>query len=202
MSDVTTPIRILTVCTGNICRSPYAELLLQHGLDSVAPGEFVVGSAGTMGLNHKPIQPPMDQFLQKREISHEDFESRRLSARLLSLATVVLPLTAEHRDDILKMSPASLKRTFTLLEFAAVAEELTEKRLEEFSDLSPEDRWRELVRAAALLRPTISAALPSLDIEDPYRQSDEVFASVAGEIEAAVDKIVGFERAARAAAKA
>ncbi len=31
------PVRLLTVCTGNICRSPYAEVLLRDGLES-APG--------------------------------------------------------------------------------------------------------------------------------------------------------------------
>ncbi|WP_461170405.1 arsenate reductase/protein-tyrosine-phosphatase family protein [Arthrobacter sp. Z1-15] len=45
-----TPFRILTVCTGNICRSPMAERLLQTGFDEMAPGEFTVASAGTGAL--------------------------------------------------------------------------------------------------------------------------------------------------------
>ena len=34
-------VHLLTVCTGNICRSPYAERYLQRNLDDVAPGPLV-----------------------------------------------------------------------------------------------------------------------------------------------------------------
>ena len=51
------PVRILTVCTGNICRSPVAERLLQAGLDQVLPGGFEVPSAGTRAMVGDPIQP-------------------------------------------------------------------------------------------------------------------------------------------------
>ncbi|MEO8284563.1 MAG: hypothetical protein ABI568_14370, partial [Pseudarthrobacter sp.] len=51
------PIRILTVCTGNICRSPVAERLLQAGLEQVKPGAFRVRSAGTRAMVGDPVQP-------------------------------------------------------------------------------------------------------------------------------------------------
>ncbi|WP_446740540.1 arsenate reductase/protein-tyrosine-phosphatase family protein [Ornithinimicrobium sp. CNJ-824] len=43
--------RILVVCTGNVCRSPLVERLLQQGLDERwGPGAFEVRSAGTGAL--------------------------------------------------------------------------------------------------------------------------------------------------------
>src|SRR5450759_4050488 len=45
--------RILIVCTGNICRSPFIERLLQHELDSPGNGfeqGIIVRSAGTGAL--------------------------------------------------------------------------------------------------------------------------------------------------------
>ncbi len=48
------PVRILTVCTGNICRSPVAERLLQAGLDQVLPGGFEVRSAGHACIGGRP----------------------------------------------------------------------------------------------------------------------------------------------------
>ena len=44
---MTTPARILTVCTGNVCRSPYLERALQTELDrSWGPGEVEVSHDG------------------------------------------------------------------------------------------------------------------------------------------------------------
>jgi protein-tyrosine phosphatase len=186
------------VCTGNICRSPYAEFLLQQGLDAMAPGEFLVGSAGTMGLRRQPIEEPLNAFLRSRGVDTSDFESRRLSARLLGLADVVVALTAEHRDEILRIAPAALKRTFTLLELAAAAEKLRE-RAPEYARFSPADRWKEFARQAAIMRPSLNASLETIDIEDPYQRSREVFEKTAQTIEQSVDRILAFERAARAA---
>ena len=55
--DTSAPVRILTVCTGNICRSPVAERLLQAGLNQAVPGGFVVASAGTRAMVGEPMQP-------------------------------------------------------------------------------------------------------------------------------------------------
>mgnify|MGYP002738687724 CR=1 FL=1 len=49
------PYRILTVCTGNVCRSPAAERLLEHTLNP----SVTVRSAGTRALVGEPIHPPM-----------------------------------------------------------------------------------------------------------------------------------------------
>ena len=49
------PVRVLTVCTGNICRSPYAELLLREGFGWARPGAFEVTSAGTHALVGRPV---------------------------------------------------------------------------------------------------------------------------------------------------
>ena len=43
------PVRILVVCTGNICRSPLAEQLLREGL-AAAGVKAVVTSAGTHAM--------------------------------------------------------------------------------------------------------------------------------------------------------
>ncbi|MEM6263675.1 MAG: low molecular weight protein-tyrosine-phosphatase [Bacteroidota bacterium] len=50
MSTVSSPVRILFVCLGNICRSPMAEGLFLHLIkEKGLENEFVVDSAGTGG---------------------------------------------------------------------------------------------------------------------------------------------------------
>ena len=48
---MTAPLRVLMVCTGNICRSPTAEGVLRRKLaDAGLTGRVEVESAGTRGL--------------------------------------------------------------------------------------------------------------------------------------------------------
>jgi len=54
-----TPGRVLTVCTGNICRSPFLERALQAELDrSWGRGEIEVASGGTGALAGSPPPAP------------------------------------------------------------------------------------------------------------------------------------------------
>ena len=64
------PFSILVVSTGNVCRSPAAERLLQQRLGPTV----TVESAGTFGLVGEPIAAPMAQLLAERGAA------RRLSA--------------------------------------------------------------------------------------------------------------------------
>jgi protein-tyrosine phosphatase len=79
-------IRVLFVCTGNICRSPTAEAVLRAHLDKEGLGERVeVDSAGTGGwhVGDAPTaiarQVALDKGydmsgLRARKIDHDDFE--------------------------------------------------------------------------------------------------------------------------------
>ncbi|GAA1353596.1 low molecular weight phosphatase family protein [Falsarthrobacter nasiphocae] len=197
MTDISRPVRILIVCTGNICRSAYAELLLQAELDAMAPGEFEVGSAGTMGLRNKPVNPPLDSYLEKRGIDHTDFESRRMTTPLLEMADVVLGLTTEHRDEVLRRTPSLLKRSFTLREFQAILQGILDGDSSAYEGLSAAERWRTVTQHAARARSRVNAELDSPDIEDPYGREIEMYETAAAEIEEAVATIAGFERAMR-----
>jgi protein-tyrosine phosphatase len=62
--------RILTVCTGNICRSPMAEYLLREAVaDAGLEDRIEVESAGTTGWEAgSPIDPRAGQLLAGRGI--------------------------------------------------------------------------------------------------------------------------------------
>ena len=195
------PYRVLMVCTGNICRSAYAEHVLQDGLDAAAPGEFEIGSAGTLGLPRRPVEPPLDGYLAERGIDSSDFESRRISRGLLDMADAVVVLSGEHRDELLRMSPAALKRTFTLNEMAAAARGLDPEELERLRGRPLRERWAGLLNAAAAAGPRLRR-LGGADIEDPFRQKDAVFERVAGEIDEALEALVDFERTTREESRA
>jgi protein-tyrosine phosphatase len=99
-------VSIITVCTGNICRSPYAERALAHRLDEVRPGSFVVTSVGTGALVGEGIDPGSVRALEARGIRHDGFEARLISEQLLKDVDLVLPMTVEHRRTVLSYAPS------------------------------------------------------------------------------------------------
>ena len=121
------PIRILTVCTGNICRSPVAERLLQAGLDQVKPGAFRVRSAGTRAMVGDPVQPLSAGIISTYGGTPEGFAARQLTPAILRDADLVLTMAARHRGEVLQLDPSLLKRTFTIREFARMLEVLDQR---------------------------------------------------------------------------
>lgn len=189
-------VHVLTVCTGNICRSPYAHLALQRGLGTVRPGAFDVSSAGTHALIGNPVDPSSAQILTARGIPSAEFAARQISERILADVDFVLPLEVTHRKAVLSYSPRHLKRAFTLKEFARLLDTADERepwtaRLAGLSTV--EERWAAL--PAHLARERGLARVPdgADDIADPYRQSQEVFDRMAAEVDEAVERIVAFE---------
>lgn len=106
---------LLFVCTGNICRSPTAELYAAHHLD---PERFRVHSAGTHGLDGWPIEPSAARRLADLGIGCDAFRARRLTAEMVERADLVLTATRVHRDQVVALVPDARGRTFTMRELA------------------------------------------------------------------------------------
>src|SRR5688500_18521676 len=112
------PVRILTVCTGNVCRSPVAERLLQAGLDQVLPGGFEVRSAGTRALVGDPVQPLSADIIYMFGGTAAGIAARQLTGKILRPADLVLTMSSSHRGEVLQLDASLLKRTFTIRELA------------------------------------------------------------------------------------
>lgn len=190
-------VTLMTVCTGNICRSPYAHLTLQAALEQVRPGTFEVSSAGTGALIDNPVDPGSAHILDARGVPHEGFRARQISESMLADVDIVLPLEVSHRKAVLSHSPRHLKRAFTLKEFARLLDSADEREpwTQRLAGLTtPEERWAALPSHLARERGLSRVADGADDIADPYRQPQEVFDQMAREVDAAVDRIVAFER--------
>ncbi|MCQ1957277.1 low molecular weight phosphatase family protein [Arthrobacter sp. zg-Y826] len=189
MRTTTAPFRILTVCTGNICRSPMAERLLQAGMDSLAPGEFEITSAGTGALVGSGIEPHVAGFVNIFGGDSSGFTSRQLTAEILQGQDLVLALTRGHRSKVVELAPGLLRRTFTLRELA---------RLLPLVDADPDapaaERWQAAMSRALRLRSAHPAGPEEDDVVDPYRRSDAVYQQMVRELTPAVDELLAWER--------
>lgn len=194
----------LAVCTGNVCRSPQLAPLLGERLRAAFKAEggssLAFESAGVLAREGAAFEPNAAREAARIGIAPDAIEmhrSRRLRPRTIEEADLILCLDAGHRSSVVSSAPSALRRTFTLLEFAAVLEHLTRGAgYVTAASVAPLDArglptfLRGVVHAAARARGVVGSGGLMLDVEDPMGRSDEVFHDSADAIAAAVERIV------------
>lgn len=172
---------ILSVCTGNICRSPMSERLLAARTRS-APVEVVNVSAGTHGLTGYAMDPPSAQVLQELGGDPDGHSARRVRAADVEAADLVLTASTEHRATLAQLAPGAFRRIFTMREFGRLAAGLPA------APPADEQSLRQRVREIADQRGL--APVPAGradDIADPFGAADEAARRIGLEVSAAVD---------------
>lgn len=163
------------VCTGNICRSAYAEKALRHALvHGGNPWGLTVTSAGTRGLDAHPMDEPVVALARARGYD-TDHVSRRVDVTVVDDDGLFLAMTAEHAAAVLEWDPAATHRVYTLAEFARCIGQADPR------DLAGARSLGDLLTRLRTVRTRVRAS--DEDIADPYRQSADVHAEVAAIID-------------------
>ena len=185
---MSTAARVLTVCTGNICRSPFIERALQAELDrSWGPGVVEVSSAGTGAMVGEPMNAPALKVLEAAGYTAEGFVARALTPQIVASSDLVLTATRRHRGLVAQMHPKALRYAFTLREFADLISDVPRDAYE--ADDAGE-QVRALVQAAAGrrgMRPPLSDE--DADIVDPYRREALVFDTMSAQVMSALPQV-------------
>ncbi|MET3922024.1 low molecular weight phosphatase family protein [Arthrobacter sp. UYEF20] len=188
-------VRILTVCTGNICRSPVAERILQAGFESVRSGTFRIRSAGTRAMAGAPVQPPSARIIESYGGRPDGFVARQLTLGMLRDTDLVLTMEASHRSDVVRLDPSALKRTFTIREFARMLKLLEQRDSGPAPDAALPAWWKALpARAAAVRHLALVNDAADNDVADPYRRGPEAYQRMEDELAPAVLTILRFAR--------
>jgi protein-tyrosine phosphatase len=169
--------RLLFVCTGNICRSPAAEIMTKHlligGLGGNLARRFEVTSAGVGAVVGEMMHPDTRDELRPWGLDGliaGEFRARQLRSSMVRRADLVLGANVRHRSAVVEREPAGLRTTFALREFAALADAV------DGDMLPPEDpvkRAFELVEQARMKRGLVATDPEDLKIPDPMGQSYE-----------------------------
>lgn len=160
------PYRVMTVCTGNICRSPIAEIVLRDRFAAAGLADLVVVDSG--GTSAEELGNPIDsravRVLRAAGYEVPRREAHQVTARDLASRDLVLAMTAQH---------ARRLRALAAGDGGAVR------------------MYRSFDPAAPSLDAVDESAL---DVEDPWYGGEEDFASTLEQVEAAADAIVDHVR--------
>ncbi len=87
---------ILCICTGNICRSPMAEVLLERRLEREGLTDWQVESAGTWAADGNLASRHAVQVMADQGLDLMPHRSRAVTRRIVKGVDLVLAMTHNH----------------------------------------------------------------------------------------------------------
>lgn len=191
--DLEATFRVLIVCTGNICRSPFGEILARHlvtrRMGDAAAAHFLIGSAGVQAVVGSGMHPATRKELAPWGLQGmaEGFVARQLVPAMLTEADLVLGASTRHRAAAVRLAPKALPVTFSLREFARLACSVDPDVL----PAEPFERARALVHTARSFRGMVPPSGADADeVPDPVGRSAQAHRDAARLIAAALDSII------------
>ena len=181
------PLRVLVLCTGNICRSPLAEQMMRAEAAKMGFGkEFLFESAGVYAEVGQGVYRQSQAAAARFGFETGHHVARQLTSEMLQSADLVLTATAEHRSQVARQLVKANRYTFTYKEFVRISEflqsdlsHLDESDQSAISDArTPADR----VAIATNFRGFAPRPVATEDVIDPWGRSAETYDAVTLEI--------------------
>lgn len=111
-------VRVLLLCTGNVCRSPMAEGILRHLVRREGhSGEFVVESAGTHAAPGAPVSASSVEVSGEHGIDIRGHVARPLGRRMVDRTDLILAMEPEHAEFLRMAYPEAGGKCFVLTSY-------------------------------------------------------------------------------------
>jgi protein-tyrosine-phosphatase len=111
-------MKVLFVCTANICRSVMAEGILMKLLtDCTDSHAIIAASAGLDALEGYTPDRTTTEVCNKRKVHIDSHKAQQLTKAMLKEADIVLCMEKIHKQRILGAFPKLIKKVFLLKEY-------------------------------------------------------------------------------------
>jgi protein-tyrosine phosphatase len=167
-------IRILLLCTANICRSPIAAAFLGRELEELGVDADVVSAGRLPG--GRPTTPENLEVMRHYGVDLTAHRSQRATPELVRDADLILGMAREHVRDAIGLAPDAIGRTFTLKELARRGRAIGAR-----PDHQPLRDWLASAAAARPL-PELLGSSEDDDVEDPMGGPVEEYEACASTI--------------------
>jgi len=117
MERTSDSLRILIVCTGNICRSAMAEGILRRIVEESGRSDIAVSSAGTMAAEGYRASTGAVETALARGIDLGTHRARLLTRDLLAGSDLVLVMETSHLYEAARVTPEARGKIFLLSQF-------------------------------------------------------------------------------------
>jgi len=189
---MTPPFTVLSVCMGNICRSPMSERLLVLRLsealaaDGDRVDDLLLSHSCGLGAWHagEGMTTATAKELRGRGGTDEGFRSRQIGADKVDISDLILTATTEQVDYIRFNHPEALERTFLIRDFGGLLSHVDADGLPPFA-VTPEAvqaRGAAIVKAADAVRERSAGS----ELDDPWGLDGETYRRIADEIDEAL----------------
>lgn len=175
-------MRVLFVCTGNICRSPMGELLFRM---YTAGTSIEVDSAGTHSLVGHEIDGSSAALLTSAGIDSSAFRSKQLTRQIAQECDLILCFEEDQLHNIVGIAPAAVHYTFTLPDFSNMCAYCAQQNMIEGFTLP--ERLQSVIAQATTIRPMLPQAAT---IADPYRKDFSAFRRTVDATDTAIRNIM------------
>jgi len=114
-------MKVLFVCTGNMCRSPAAGKLLGHYGGTAG---FLARSRGTAAQPYCKMPRQITAFLQRQGVTSLEHKPAQVAEADIDWADLILVMEELHRDILADKYPQSMRKTQLFLDYAGKSGEL------------------------------------------------------------------------------
>ena len=112
-------MKILFVCTGNLCRSPLAEGYLKKILADKGLSGVEVGSAGSWAYDGSPSSEAAQQVAEENGFKLSTHLTRKLTPEMITQADIVAVMDEDQREELVHLVPGAKDKIVLLRSFAS-----------------------------------------------------------------------------------
>lgn len=184
-------IHILTLCTGNVCRSPMSAQLLTAQLD---PAIFEIESAGVSPLTGDRMPDEMQRIIARMQLAQpSEHRACAVTTETLAKSDLIIGMSRHHRSTAVLKYPPAVRQVFTLLELAHVVSHIDPQDVCTVAEHQPDIEFA-VLETVMRMRGMVPRLSPGklYDVEDPYGRSTQAFERSAKQIATAVEHIADF----------